>query len=468
MQRVVCPWTHHFRGVVLHRPSRAGIASSAISVSCDGAPGQIRTADLRFRKPPLYPAELRARLACGPLERGSENSPWARASLGRERIQAGPGCRSKNRTLRGEGPRCEDEPRHLVETSRSSGRGVTAATAKGLQRRNGALQQPAMEAVLAVARSAGRSKSAGCTVLRQERTPRAWVTAPSRGTSERRRGQRHHGPGRSRARHPLLIGWAPGAGAVAAKTLTTALPCFPCPVDDLVVPRRAQGLGHRSSKTPAPSNVPSLAVNGDQATSPPVSNLALPSRVDAGALPRPRAENASRVPSTLAPARRRGLSTESCVQLVLYSVVAILLAFVALPRSAPIEPGGPAAAASGQLAALRAAIRDFRSTHGCWPPSLVVLVDGLHESLPIREVIAEADGGAHAAAPLADGPGSTAVRLLQDPINGLSTVWILSPEAPEPRAADGMTGWIYSPKTGQLWINALGVDVASGRSWFDF
>src|SRR5260221_9370773 len=27
----------------------------------DGAPGQIRTAGLRFRKPPLYPTELRAR-----------------------------------------------------------------------------------------------------------------------------------------------------------------------------------------------------------------------------------------------------------------------------------------------------------------------------------------------------------------------------------------------------------------------
>ena len=61
--RVLCPWTQHSVVGMLHRPVRAGIASEAISASCDVAFGAIVPATRFLGKTCSIQTELRGRSA---------------------------------------------------------------------------------------------------------------------------------------------------------------------------------------------------------------------------------------------------------------------------------------------------------------------------------------------------------------------------------------------------------------------
>lgn len=146
------------------------------------------------------------------------------------------------------------------------------------------------------------------------------------------------------------------------------------------------------------------------------------------------------------------------MQLVLYGVVALLLGFVALPNRPAADPTPDARArVAVRLAELRAALLGYHEREGRWPPSLVVALDAAHG--PVPKLLA--DGSS--APP--NGSQAPSRDWLLNPLNGLSTIWVLAPGASFPAQADGTTGWIYNPTTGEVRSNTPDSIAAAGEPW---
>jgi hypothetical protein len=168
-------------------------------------------------------------------------------------------------------------------------------------------------------------------------------------------------------------------------------------------------------------------------------------------------------------------STESWVQITLCVIVAALLLVVAaVPRPAP--PHDDAVDRRTRelrlaLADLRAAIADYELDHSTWPghPPDPLELDG-RESAAARFERQLTGTTGRRGEPLASGPDEATPRfgpylpfaLPADPINGLATLRVLGADEPWPERADGTTGWIYRPATGEIRANAVGTADATG------
>lgn len=225
------------------------------------------------------------------------------------------------------------------------------------------------------------------------------------------------------------------------------------------LPAPTQGRDVQLPKTASPGNASVPADKPVRVPPFPVSDLAVKTGLRADVLPAARAKVGA-CQASACQSVHRPRSTEACVQIVLYSVVTVLLGFVALPNGqAPSKAPGVRSTVQARLAALRAAVDLSRRREGHWPPSLVVLVSAGQPAPQVDLGCLPVEGCRL--------PATGATDPLRNPLNGLSTVWVLAPDAVFPSTADGTSGWIYSPTTGEVRINAQGVDESDGEPWID-
>jgi len=113
------------------------------------------------------------------------------------------------------------------------------------------------------------------------------------------------------------------------------------------------------------------------------------------------------------------------------------------------------------LTEIRAVLADFRADHGIWPgqgrdghgdPSL--LEDQITHPTGSDGVVLRPHsvGGRpeRARGPYRNG------GVPSNPVNGLSSVRFLRADEPWPQEADGLTGWLYRPATGEIRANLPG------------
>jgi len=165
------------------------------------------------------------------------------------------------------------------------------------------------------------------------------------------------------------------------------------------------------------------------------------------------------------------------VKVTLFVVVVGLVLFsIALPIPGPRRDAASAERRHVEvrlvLAEIRAVLADFRADHGIWPgqgldgrgdPALLsdqlVRPTGRHGA-----VLAPAEGGGRIERVL--GP-YTAAGVPANPINGLTSVRFLRADEPWPSEADGLTGWIYRPATGEIRANLAGRAFPSAPRFLD-
>lgn len=140
-------------------------------------------------------------------------------------------------------------------------------------------------------------------------------------------------------------------------------------------------------------------------------------------------------------------------------VAALLLIVVAIPSvgrrsTSPAESDLNRARAA--LDEFRRAIGRYRYDHGVWPGALCSDVDA--GVCFARQLTYASNAAGELAASSAEArfgpylPGYVPTN----PLNGLSSVHLLPDAQDRPSPADGKSGWIYRPSTGELWINAPG------------
>ncbi len=129
----------------------SAILATPIQHISSSDPGQVRTADLRFRKPPLYPAELRDRERAGP--RGLARS----ACCTRRDTKTGTGCGPTQTRLGRRGAGVNGGRRGTVELRRRAGTDPKAFGQHGMETN----AEQSIEG--AASRDRARSGSAGGT-----------------------------------------------------------------------------------------------------------------------------------------------------------------------------------------------------------------------------------------------------------------------------------------------------------------
>ncbi|MFN0241570.1 MAG: hypothetical protein ACKVWV_01645 [Planctomycetota bacterium] len=141
-------------------------------------------------------------------------------------------------------------------------------------------------------------------------------------------------------------------------------------------------------------------------------------------------------------------------------VAALLLIVVAIPSVGQRSSTGPDSDLSRARAALnelRRAIGRYRYDHGVWPGASCGDVEDAGACFARQLTHASNAAGAFAASSVgADFGPYLHGYLPTNPLNGLSSVLLLPDAQDRPSPADGKSGWIYRPSTGELWINAPG------------
>lgn len=124
------------------------------------------------------------------------------------------------------------------------------------------------------------------------------------------------------------------------------------------------------------------------------------------------------------------------------------------------------------LAEVRAVLADFRADHGIWPGQGL---DGLGDPTLLEDQIAQPTG--HQGVVLRTQPaGGRPERargpyrnggVPSNPVNGLASVRFLRADEPWPSEADGLTGWLYRPATGEIRANLPGRAFPSAPKYLD-
>jgi hypothetical protein len=197
-----------------------------------------------------------------------------------------------------------------------------------------------------------------------------------------------------------------------------------------------------------------------------------PSAASPGSDPR---ELVARAPFPLA--RAQSDRAQLWVRLTLFvAVLALLIYSIALPMPGPRRDVATAERRFVEvrlvLSEIRAVLADFRADHGVWPgqgrngvgdPGL--LTDQLTQPTT-RNGALLADAPATQKPEPVLGPYHHA-GVPANPINGLRSVRFLRPDEPWPSEADGLTGWLYRPASGEIRANLPGSAFASAPRYLD-
>jgi hypothetical protein len=121
---------------------------------------------------------------------------------------------------------------------------------------------------------------------------------------------------------------------------------------------------------------------------------------------------------------------------------------------------------------MRALLADFRADHGIWPGQGR---DGYGDPSLLQDQITQRTGRDGVVLPR-HGAGRRSERALgpyrnggvpPNPVNGLSSVRFLRADEPWPDEADGRTGWLYRPATGEIRANLPGRAFPSAPRFLD-
>lgn len=120
------------------------------------------------------------------------------------------------------------------------------------------------------------------------------------------------------------------------------------------------------------------------------------------------------------------------------------------------------------LAEMRAVIADYRADHGAWPGNGTGGASDASrfESQIMLATNVEGESAANVAPTHPLGPYEPR-GVPTNPINGLSNVRFLAAEEAWPPSADGGSGWIYRPATGEIRANCIGVIFGTTRRYWD-
>lgn len=165
------------------------------------------------------------------------------------------------------------------------------------------------------------------------------------------------------------------------------------------------------------------------------------------------------------------------VQITLFLVVLALLVYsIALPIPGPRRDAASAERRYVEvrvvLSEIRAVLADFRADHGIWPGQGR---DGRGDPALLTDQLARPTGR-HGVVLEPRVPGGRLERSLgpytaggvpANPVNGLASVRFLRADEPWPEEADGLTGWIYRPATGEIRANLPGRAFPSAPRFLD-
>jgi hypothetical protein len=124
------------------------------------------------------------------------------------------------------------------------------------------------------------------------------------------------------------------------------------------------------------------------------------------------------------------------------------------------------------LGEMRAVLADFRADHGIWPGQGR---DGYGDPSLLQDQITQRTGRNGLVLP-PQGVGRRSERALgpyrnggvpANPVNGLASVRFLRADEPWPDEADGRTGWLYRPATGEIRANLAGRAFPSAPRFLD-
>lgn len=157
-------------------------------------------------------------------------------------------------------------------------------------------------------------------------------------------------------------------------------------------------------------------------------------------------------------------------------VAALLLLVIALPMgsqtASDVQEQSAVTELRGTLDALRSAVGEYRYDHGRWPGQTDDAMPVHALASRVESQLTQCSDAAGATTPDRTqdhpfGPYLPTPRFPANPINGLSSMRILGAFEPWPLAADGSTGWVYRPATGELRANCAGDATALGVRFAD-
>lgn len=159
------------------------------------------------------------------------------------------------------------------------------------------------------------------------------------------------------------------------------------------------------------------------------------------------------------------------------------LGAMAVPRPAPppaIERILPAVIEREQalvraLETWRAALQHYREHHAVFPgfePGRegAILHGAIDEARIVPQLVLSTDAwGNTGAVGMSGFPNRPCfdAGVPANPINGLSTLRVLGPSDAFAATADGATGWVYKPSTGEIRLNAQGTVAVTGLPYWE-
>lgn len=185
----------------------------------------------------------------------------------------------------------------------------------------------------------------------------------------------------------------------------------------------------------------------------------------------PRDLGPKRAPSSFK--SRQEARAETCVQFTLFVVVFALCWFalsVPRPRTtrAVLEAERAFVELRLTLSELRAVIADYRADHGVYPGASGDDLRDPHWFEREWQRAIERTSGPDAGEDQPRLPDPYDLGgIPPNPINAQASVRLLSPHEAWPGAADGSTGWVYQPATGEIRANCLGKAFGSQIPYWD-
>lgn len=155
------------------------------------------------------------------------------------------------------------------------------------------------------------------------------------------------------------------------------------------------------------------------------------------------------------------------VELLIVVVILGILAGIVLPTISSSTEDAKFSSAYQSLQTMRSAVDSYKITHGKYPGYPATGAPTESDFVKHMTLVSKKDGST-AALGTAGYPYGPYIKtgVPPNPFNGLSTFKVIPDGTAFPTAADGTTGWIFKPETGQMKCNAADTN-DEGKSVFD-